>query len=140
MGYILAAKQYTGEYLPRSNDLFSDYKPHTRQLLVGFVASFTLLVIFLVIIRTPDNHATLHAEMTMTGLLQLVWLLGRGSSAQDRIAEVNFPSTDNLREAAKFEVCVDTLVRQDDLGLRRRSESDESDEDLEMSRLGHDRI
>ena len=86
------------------------------------------------IIRTPAYyHDTVHAEMTMTGLLQLVWLLGRGSSAQDRIADVDVPTTDNLRKAAKFEVCMDTLVRQhgtDSLGTRCRLRSDEDDEEL----------
>ena len=69
----------------------------------------------------------------MTGLLQLVWLLGRGSSAQDKIAEVDLPTTDNLRKAAKFEVCMDTLVRQhgaDSLGPQCRLRSDEDDEEL----------
>ena len=76
--------------------------------------------------------------MTMTGLLQLVWLLGRGSSAQDRVAEVDFPSTENLRKAANFEVSLDTLVRRD--GLRRRSGGGESEEDLESTALEHSTI
>ncbi|KAI0092971.1 hypothetical protein BDY19DRAFT_882262 [Irpex rosettiformis] len=110
-----------------------------QHLLVGFLASLTLLIIFLLIIRTPEDHATLHAEMTMTGLLQLVWLLGRGSSAQDMVAEVDFPTTDNLRKAAKFEVCIETLVRRDHPSLRSRMGSNESDEDLELTAMGHDR-
>ena len=69
----------------------------------------------------------------MTGLLQLVWLLGRGSSAQDKIAEVDLPTTDNLRKVAKFEVCMDSLVRQhsaDSVGLRCHLKGDESDEEF----------
>ena len=114
--------------------MLSDYDNGSRQLLVGFLASITLLVVFIMIIRTPAYyHDTVHAEMTMTGLLQLVWLLGRGSSAQDRIADVDVPTTDNLRKAAKFEVCMDTLVRQNDkdsFGPRCRLRSNGSDENL----------
>lgn len=72
--------------------------------------------------------------MTMTGLLQLVWLLGRGSSAQDRVAEVDFPSTENLRKAAKFEVSLDTLVRRTSTGLRSRS-GNQSEDDSETTAL-----
>ena len=71
----------------------------------------------------------------MTGFLQLVWLLGRGSSAQDKVAAVDFPSTDNLRKAAKFEVCMDTLVRQEQVGLRHRSWDSERGDSVEVVEL-----
>jgi hypothetical protein len=71
----------------------------------------------------------------MTGFLQLIWLLGRGSSAQEKVALVEFPSTDNLRQAANFEVCMDTLVRQDQTGLRHRSWDRERGGDVEEVEL-----
>lgn len=48
----------------------------------------------------------------MTGFLQLMWLLGKGSPAQDTVAEVEVPSADNLRKAAMFEVSMEHLVRR----------------------------
>jgi hypothetical protein len=64
-----------------------------------------------VIAREPDQSG-LDADLSMVGLLQFMWLLGTGSEAQRRVAEVKKPTTDNLREAGMFNVRIENLVRR----------------------------
>lgn len=57
----------------------------------------------------------------MVGFLQLIWLLGRGSEAQDQIIAVKSPTTDNLRKAALVGIHFESLPRggdhiDDDMG------------------------
>jgi hypothetical protein len=72
-----------------------------------------LLVLALAIVRYPDDESvgTLDSELNVVGLLQL-WLLGTGSDAQSRVAEVEKPTTDNLRQVGMFDVRLVTLVRR----------------------------
>lgn len=50
----------------------------------------------------------------MVGFLQLIWLLGRGSEAQDQVIAVKSPKTDNLRKAALVEIHFESLPRGGD--------------------------
>jgi hypothetical protein len=72
-----------------------------------------LLVLALAIVRYPDDESagTLDSELNVVGLLQL-WLLGTGSDAQSRVAEVERPTADNLRQAGMFDVRLATLLRR----------------------------
>jgi hypothetical protein len=63
-------------------------------------------------ITREADRSTLDSELDMIGLLQLMWLLGKGSNAQARIAEVEKPTVDNLRLAAMFDIHLETLVRR----------------------------
>jgi hypothetical protein len=80
----------------------------------GLGASVTLLVLALAIVRYPDDGSagTLDSELNVVGLLQFTWLLGTGSDAQSRVAEVERPTADNLRQAGMFDVRLATLVRR----------------------------
>lgn len=77
----------------------------------GLAASIALLVLSIAIARDPDR-SILDSELNMVGLLQFMWLLGTGSEAQSRIAEVEKPTTDNLREAAMFDVRLENLFHR----------------------------
>lgn len=50
----------------------------------------------------------------MVGFLQLIWLLGRGSEAQDQVIAVKSPTTDNLRKAALIGIHFESLPRGGD--------------------------
>ena len=78
-------------------------------MIVGLSASVILLLMAIVVAREADQ-STLTSELNMIGILQFMWLLGMGSEAQTRIAEVEYPTVDNLREAAMFEVQLDNLT------------------------------
>ncbi|KAF9029204.1 hypothetical protein BDP27DRAFT_1456160 [Rhodocollybia butyracea] len=71
---------------------------NTLPLLVGFMASLILLLVSLYLTSRPDQRM-LSSEIHAAGVLQLMWLLGKGSPAQDQVADVKLPSTDNLRKA-----------------------------------------
>jgi hypothetical protein len=80
----------------------------------GLGVSIALLVLALAIVRYPDESTdTLDSELNAVGLLQFTWLLGTGSDAQSRVAEVERPTTDNLRRAGMFDVRLATLVRRE---------------------------
>ncbi|EIM87067.1 uncharacterized protein STEHIDRAFT_167931 [Stereum hirsutum FP-91666 SS1] len=82
-------------------------------LLLGLVSSLALLVLLVLIVRRPD-HSKIDPNLSMVGFLQLIWLLGRGSEAQDQVIAVKSPTTDNLRKAALVEIHFESLPRGGD--------------------------
>lgn len=79
--------------------------------MVGSVASLILLGISFYLSSKPDR-STIDSELNMVGILQLMWLLGKGSSVQDRVADVLLPSTDNLRQAGLVDLQLSNIVRR----------------------------
>lgn len=59
--------------------------------------------------RLPSTSSSL---LDGVGLLQIIWLLGRGSAIQDRVADIQDPSTENLRHATRFEITLDEMARK----------------------------
>ncbi|KAF8494024.1 hypothetical protein JB92DRAFT_2997314, partial [Gautieria morchelliformis] len=77
----------------------------------------------LAIARQPGQGAsTLDSELNVFGLLQFMWLLRTGPDAQLQVAEVERPTTDNLRRAGMIDIRLATLVR--------RGRWEEEDEEL----------
>ncbi|KAF7351705.1 hypothetical protein MSAN_01603600 [Mycena sanguinolenta] len=88
---------------------------------VGLCCSVGLLCIAFYLLRSP-KEASLPADLNAIGLLQFIWLLGRGSDVQTKIADVARPSTDNLRAAGMTEFTLSTLALQ----YRKRRSDQES--------------
>jgi hypothetical protein len=80
-------------------------------VIIGLSVSVVLLLMAIIVVREPGK-STLTSELSMVGILQFMWLLGVGSEVQTRIAEVENPTMDNLREAAMFEVRLDNLTQR----------------------------
>ncbi|KAJ7260435.1 hypothetical protein B0H12DRAFT_1014061 [Mycena haematopus] len=90
-------------------------------LLVGLLCSVALLCIAVHLLRGPQD-AHLPAGLNTVGLLQFIWLLGKGSDVQTKIAAVTVPSTDNLRAAGMNEITLSRLVLRD--ASKRRSDEE----------------
>ncbi|KAJ4474251.1 hypothetical protein J3R30DRAFT_3295500 [Lentinula aciculospora] len=84
---------------------------NTVPLIVGSVMSLILLVIS-VRLTSGHNHGIIDSELNMVGILQFMWLLGKGSPVQDQIADVQLPSTDNLRQAGLVSLKLSNSVIQ----------------------------
>ncbi|KAF8496310.1 hypothetical protein JB92DRAFT_2817902 [Gautieria morchelliformis] len=79
----------------------------------GLCVSIALLVLALAIVRLPgQSTSTLDSELNVFGLLQFMWLLGTGSDAQSQVAEVERPTTDNLRQAGMIDIRLGSLVHR----------------------------
>ena len=82
----------------------------------GLTASVTLLVLAIALIGSPvlfreadrEEHVSSLA-MESVGLLQLLWLFGKSNDVQERVAEVEIPSMQNLRGAGMISVRLDML-------------------------------
>ncbi|KAH7867920.1 uncharacterized protein C8R40DRAFT_889198 [Lentinula edodes] len=55
----------------------------------------------------------INPQLNMVGLLQSMWLLGEGSPVQDQIADVQQPSTDNLKHAGLVIMQLGNMSHQD---------------------------
>ncbi|KAJ7799849.1 hypothetical protein B0H13DRAFT_1745861 [Mycena leptocephala] len=80
-------------------------------LLAGLLCSVGLLCIAFYLVRWPQE-ATIDSDLDMVGLLQFVWLFGKGSNVQNTVTDVIRPTTDNLRTAGMAEVTLSTLVHR----------------------------
>ncbi|KAF8510741.1 hypothetical protein JB92DRAFT_2938041 [Gautieria morchelliformis] len=79
----------------------------------GLCVSIALLVLALTIVRLPgQSTSTLDSELNVFGLLQFMWLLGTGLDAQSQVAEVERPTTDNLRQAGMIYIRLGSLVHR----------------------------
>ncbi|KAF7378118.1 hypothetical protein MSAN_00236100 [Mycena sanguinolenta] len=80
-------------------------------LLAGLLCSVGLLCLTCYLIRWPQE-TRIDSDLNMVGLLQFVWLLGKGSDVQNTITDVIRPTTDNLRTAGMTEVTLSTLAHR----------------------------
>lgn len=64
-----------------------------------------------IILSLRPGHIVIDAQLDMLGVLQLMWLLGKGSLVQDSIAEVGTPTTQNLRKAGLINIYLNKAGR-----------------------------
>ncbi|KAJ6480360.1 hypothetical protein C8R45DRAFT_1100942 [Mycena sanguinolenta] len=80
-------------------------------LLAGLLCSVGLLCLACYLVRWPQQ-TRIDSDLKMVGLLQFVWLLGKGSDVQNTVTDVVRPTTDNLRTAGMTEVTLSTLLHR----------------------------
>lgn len=70
---------------------------------MGLGVSIFLAILAVVLTRTPPNSET-NNPVDSTGILEIGWILRSRPEIQQRLGQVDEPSTNNLRKAAMFPV------------------------------------
>lgn len=102
------------------------------QVFSGLAISVALLIISFFLTWPNSGQTILHRDLTNPGILQVAWLAGRQGEFAQRVAEVEKPTQQALREAGMFPLHWNEAVcsSTDIIGVR----FGESSETLELKR------
>ncbi|KAF9467099.1 hypothetical protein BDZ94DRAFT_1233283 [Collybia nuda] len=100
--------------------LTSHLKLNVVPVIIGLCTSISLLFLAMCMVGIKDS---IKPPVERVGILHMFWLSGIGSMAQEQIALVEKPTTQNLREAGMFEIRIadgSAYIGEDAGGLTSR--------------------
>ncbi|KAJ3556890.1 hypothetical protein NM688_g1773 [Phlebia brevispora] len=119
-----AGERQQGEAAIPTSVLQERIAVNTLALFAGLGASCTLFVLAVVLVIRTGSFAKEVVYSDMSGLLPILWLLGN----EPRLAAIEKPDADALREAGMHEVIGSNRLRQRTVAMKGRVEEDISEE------------